>query len=64
MYSISCKQLNLFQLRPDLISNRKRHWLKNVASAISFAFVGTYGACDNYDASDSDGGVRPAALIY
>ena len=63
-YSVSCKQLNLFRHRPDLISNRQWYWLRNVASAASFATVHHSGNCDCLTASNSGGGVRPAALIY
>lgn len=69
MYSVSCKQLNLFRLRPDLMvagtgSNRKWWWLRNVVSAACFARVASPGHCSNNGASNSGGGVRPAALIY
>ena len=61
-YSVSCKQLNLFRHRPDLISNRQWYWLRNVVSGAYFAGVGGLGGCDYADASHS-GGVRPASLI-
>ena len=64
MYSVSCKQLNLFRLRPDLISNRQWYWLRNVVSAAIFANVDSDGSCTGAGASYSGGGVRPAALIY
>ena len=63
-YSVSCKQLNLFRHRPDLISNGQWYWLRNVVSAAYFAYVNTNGYCHSNGASDSGGGVRPAALIY
>ena len=63
-YSVSCKQLNLFRHRPDMISNRQWYWLRNVVSAGCFAGVYCYGACLYATASSSGGGVRPAALIY
>lgn len=63
-YSVSCKQLNLFRHRPDLISNRQWYWLRNVVSAACFADVDSNGDCSYSDASHSGGGVRPAALIY
>ena len=61
--SVSCKQLNLFRHRPDLISYRYYYWLRNVVSAACFANVSHFGHCSNVYASQS-GGVRPAALIY
>ena len=64
MYSVSCKQLNLFRHRPDLISNRQWYWLRNVVSAACFAGVRDGGDCNYSAASNSGGGVRPAALIY
>ena len=64
MYSVSCKQLNLFRLRPDLISNRQWYWLRNVVSAALFAGVVNNGTCSHGAASNSGSGVRPAALIY
>ena len=63
-YSVSCKQLNLFRHRPDMISNRQWYWLRNVVSAACFAHVGYYGNCVYGFASNAGGGVRPAALIY
>ena len=63
-YSVSCKQLNLFRHRPDMISNRQWYWLRNVVSAACFALVSIFGFCHCYAASNAGGGVRPAALIY
>ncbi|MBQ6983057.1 MAG: hypothetical protein IJQ15_11590 [Synergistaceae bacterium] len=63
-YSVSCKQLNLFRHRPDMISNRQWYWLRNVVSAAFFAYVHSLGACAYSAASFSGGGVRPAALLY
>ena len=63
-YSVSCKQLNLFRHRPDMISNRQWYWLRNVVSAAYFANVANNGSCLSYNASSSGGGVRPAALLY
>ena len=68
-YSVSCKQLNLFRHRPDLIvtmnlnNSRQGYWLRNVVSPAYFAYVNNFGLCYYYDAANS-GGVRPAALIY
>lgn len=63
-------QLSLFRHRPDLIpardtsGGRMWYWLRDVASAASFAHVNhTGGAAYNYGASSSNG-VRPAFLIY
>ena len=63
-HSVSCKQLNLFRHRPDMISNRQWYWLRNVVSAAYFALVYYLGDCGYYYASGSGGGVRPAALLY
>ena len=63
-YSVSCKQLNLFRHRPDMISNRQWYWLRNVVSAACFALVNILGYCNFNSASHSGGGVRPAALLY
>ena len=61
-YSVSCKQLNLFRHRPDLISNRYWYWLRNVVSAAFFASVNYLGHCYYSIASNSGGGVRPDSL--
>ena len=62
--TVSCKQLNLFRYRHDLISNRHRYWLRDVVSGAAFAYVTNSGiACSNY-ASNSSIGVRPAFPIY
>ncbi|MBQ7503980.1 MAG: hypothetical protein IJT79_01500 [Ruminococcus sp.] len=62
-YTVSCKQFNLFRHWPDMISNRQWFYLRNVVSSSSFANVSGYGNCTNDDAGDSDGGVRPFALV-
>ena len=62
-YTVSCKQFNLFRMRPDLISNRQWYWLRNVVSGAWFASVSSYGNCNSYHASPCPG-VRPHALIY
>ena len=62
-YSVSCKQLPLFKVRPDLISNRQYFWLRNIISTSRFASVNNNGNCDCNNASDVNG-VRPAALIH
>ena len=55
-------QLALFQVRPDLITNRENWWLRDVRSALRFCLVGRHGGADAWGASDSVG-VRPAFLI-
>ena len=62
-HTVACKQLNLFRHRPDLISNRQWYWLRNVVSAACFAHVSHHGYCGYSYASNSGGGVRPAALV-
>lgn len=62
-YTVSCKQLNLFRLRPDMISNRMSYWLRDVVSAGSFAAVSNYGGVSYAKASSNGMGVRPAFLI-
>lgn len=59
LYSIGCKQLNLFRHRPDLISNRQTYWLRDVVSASNFAGVSNNGSCSHLGASTTTG-VRPA----
>ena len=56
-------QLALFQVRPDLITNRKNWWLRDVQSATSFCGVTNFGSANIWNASSSLG-VRPAFLIY
>lgn len=56
-------QLALFQARPDLITNGKNWWLRDVRSATDFCFVNNDGTASIWHASDSIG-VRPAFLIY
>ena len=63
LYTIGCKQLNLFRHRPDLISNRQTYWLRDVVSAANFAFVAHIGYCACHPASVANG-VRPAFPIY
>ena len=63
-YSVSCKQLNLFQHRPDfIIPQRQWSWLRNIVSTTEFAIIGGNGHCCYYQAM-YDGGTRPFALIY
>ena len=61
-YNVSCKQLNLFRHRPDLISNRQWYWLRNVVSAACFAYVSNNGNANYNNASNSGSGVRPDSL--
>lgn len=63
LYTIGCKQLNLFRHRPDLISNRQTYWLRDVVSAAYFAHVSNLGNCTSSTASAAHG-VRPAFPIY
>ena len=63
LYTIGCKQLNLFRHRPDMISNRQTYWLRDVVSAANFAYVGNGGFCAFNNASGALG-VRPAFPIY
>ena len=64
LYTVSCKQLPLFVYRPDLISNRQWYWLRDVVNGLCFANVNNNGYANYNNASNSGGGVRPAALIY
>ena len=61
--SVSCKQLNIFRYRPDLISNRQSYWLRNIVSDKWFARLDALGF-PNYNPATYSQGVRPAALIY
>ena len=62
-YSVSCRQLNLFRHHPELISNCRWYWLRNVVSDECFAVVFQCGFCCSLGASYALGGVRSAALI-
>ncbi len=69
LYTVSKSQLPLFSLRPDMIiagsgSNRAWYWLRDVVNGLCFACVSNTGYADYNRASNSYGGVRPAALIY
>lgn len=67
-YTIDKQQLSLFKLRTDLTvarndaGERYWYWLRDVASASAFAYVGCGGVCTSNHASNSYG-VRPAFLI-
>ena len=58
-YTIDNAQLPLFAHRHDLICNRAHWWLRDPASAASFAYVHFDGYCTFNNASNSRG-VRPA----
>jgi len=59
----SNKQLALFMLNPFFINPARYYtWLRNVASATLFAYVGRNGSAGNTSASDSYG-VRPAFAV-
>lgn len=55
-------QLPLFALNPQSINTRYSYWLRDVASASTFAYVGTSGPATHYIASFSFA-VRPRFLI-
>lgn len=61
-YRVEKSQLPLFQHEPSRICNRATWWLRDVITASDFAYVGSYGNADYYDASNSLG-VRPAFCI-
>lgn len=67
-YTIDKQQLSLFKLRTDLTvarndaGERYWYWLRDVASASTFANVSGNGNCGDNNPSYS-GGVRPAFLI-
>lgn len=62
LYTVACKQLNLFRFRPDLISNRQTFWLRDVVSASGFANVSASGEASCSGASTSHQ-VRPVFSI-
>ena len=59
LYTIDKAQLAMFKLNPALVNLRYSYWLRDVASAASFAAVGGNGDAGNGNTSNS-GGVRPA----
>lgn len=61
-YTVDKSQYPLFAHRPDMISNRAWFWLRDVASAAAFCFVGSYGNAYG-DGASYAGGVRPAFSI-
>jgi hypothetical protein len=60
--TIDKAQLALFRLNPAMVNLRYNYWLRNVASAASFATVHTYGAAHASYAS-TPLGVRPAFAV-
>ena len=62
LYTVDKSQYPLFAFRPDMISNRAWFWLRDVVSAVGFAFVGTNGSA-GYGSASSAYGVRPAFSI-
>ena len=67
-YTMDKQQLSLFRLKPDLTvarndaGERYWYWLRDVASASEFAYVGNTGGAGHGGASTAYG-VRPAFLI-
>lgn len=61
-YRIEKSQLPLFVFRPDLISNRKWYWLRDVISSAHFALINATGDATTRNASVVSG-VRPYFLI-
>lgn len=56
-------QIALFRLMPEFITNRGLWWLRDVASATEFSFVGSFGYADRNSASAEGIGVRPIFAI-
>ena len=62
-YTINKSQLALMMVVPKFINPlRQSIWLRDVVSAAAFAYVGSYGDADYYNASNSFG-VRPVFPI-
>lgn len=61
-YTVDKSQYPLFAFRPDLISNRQRYWLRDVASGSDFTYMYTNNRASYYRAS-ANYGVRPAFSI-
>ena len=57
-HTVDKSRLPLFAFRPDLISNRKWYWLRDVVSATHFAYVDTLGVT-SYCSPGESLGVRP-----
>ena len=60
--TVAKQQLALFALNPRAINNRQYIWLRDIASAAYFAYVGHYGYAAYADAWSSRG-VRPEFCI-
>lgn len=61
-YRVEKSQLPLFAHNPRMIAIRSTWWLRDVISSAHFAFVGSDGSADYYNASYASG-VRPAFCI-
>ena len=61
-HEVDKSQYPLFAFRPDMISNRQTFWLRNVCSAVNFAYVAGDGFAGTHNAFDPLG-VRPAFCI-
>lgn len=61
-YRVEKSQLPLFTFSPNLISNGRWYWLRDVISSAYFATVGGNGRAD-YGGASGVGGVRPYFLI-
>ena len=61
-YRVEKSQLPLFTFSPNLISNRRWYWLRDVISSPNFAIVGSAGNA-TYSNASNVGGVRPYFLI-
>ena len=56
-------QLPLAAIKPEFVFNRNNYWLRDVASASTFAVVSTDGAANGSGASNAWFGVRPYFLL-
>lgn len=62
-FTVDKSQYPLFAFRPELISNRRYFWLRDVATSADFCSV-LYSSRAEHDAANSDSiGVRPAFCI-
>lgn len=59
----SKQQLALYRLNTNALDRRESFWLRDVASATSFALVYRYSYAGSSNASSSSVGVRPVAAI-
>lgn len=60
--TLDCRQLNLFQFRPNYSSNRQSCWLQDVVSDKVFSAVSNYGHCSCAVANTTNG-VRPVFVL-